>query len=98
VGFARFVEGVLRLDHPHVRPQSDYIADDAGRVVVDAVGRYERMTEDAMALLRAVGISHPLQHRNPPLRDRRGIVWPEELRARAIERYRDDFRILGYDP
>lgn len=98
VGFARFVEGALRLDHPHVRPQVEYIVDAAGRISVDALGRYERFGDDARSLLSSVGVHRSLEHRNPPLRARHGIEWPAELRARAIERYGDDFRILGYEP
>jgi len=97
-GFPRFVEGVLRLDHPHVRPQVEYITDATGRIAVDRLFRYERLAEDARDLFAWLGAQCVLEHRNPRLRDRDGIVWPEDLRRRAIERYRLDFKVLDYEP
>jgi hypothetical protein len=96
--FATFVDRVLRLDHPHVRPQVDYIVGADGAVAVDRLFRFERLADDAREIMSECGVPGRLEHRNPPVRDRAGIAWPEELRQRACERYRDDFAILGYEP
>lgn len=96
--FPTFVDAVLRLDHPHVRPQVEYLVGDNGVIAVDRVLRFERLADDARAIMSECRVRGRLEHRNPPVRDRAGITWPEELRLRACERYRDDFAVLGYEP
>jgi hypothetical protein len=103
-------EGVLRWKLDPERPyqyhvdtsierQSDYLIDLQGRVVVDFIGRYERLEADFAEACRRIGIPPPaLPHRRQSVdraRDFRGYYTAET--AELVAHYfRRDIEILGY--
>jgi len=98
VGFEEFVAGAVRLDHPHVRPQSEFILRGDGSVAVDEVGRFERLHADFSRICGRFGISAELPHRNPAHRSlREGEITPR-ARELVAGRYATDFEAFGYEP
>ena len=49
----------------HFRPQADFILAPDGTVMVDFVGRYERIGEDFSIIARRLGVRGALQAHNP---------------------------------
>ena len=81
-----------------LRPQVDYIMDDAGQPLVDFVGRFETLAEDFATICGRIGIPTPrLPHLNRAAQ--RG-PYREYLDARArdfiAESYAEDIARFGY--
>jgi len=107
VGFEGFLHWKLDPDRPYqyhvdtsIELQTDYLVDLHGKVVVDFIGRYERLPEDFADACRQIGIPSPALPHQRQARDRkqdyRGYYSDEtaELVARHFAR---DIEILGYD-
>ncbi len=79
--------------------QSDYLIDLRGQVVVDFIGRYERLEEDFAEACRRIGIRQPpLPHERRATdrrKDYRGY-YTDESAALVAEHFRRDIEILGY--
>jgi hypothetical protein len=79
--------------------QSDYLIDLHGNVVVDFIGRYERLEDDFAEACRRMGIPEPaLPHRRRAAdrrRDYRGYYTPQSAELVA-EHFRRDIELLGY--
>lgn len=79
--------------------QSDYVIDLHGQVIVDFVGRYERLEEDFAEACRRIGIPvPPLPHRRRATdreHDYRRYYTPE-TRALVAERFQPDVEMFGY--
>jgi hypothetical protein len=104
--FAGFLRWKLDPERPYqyhidtsIELQSDYLIDLHGQVVVDFIGRYERLPEDYAEACRRIGIPPPaLPHERRATdrkKDHRGYYTDEtaELVARHFQR---DIEILGY--
>ena len=98
VGFEEFVTRAVPLNHPHLRPQSEFIVRGDGSVAVDEVGRFEHLSEDFLRICGTLGIAAKLPHRNPANR----FLGEEAITLRARElvaaRYVSDFAAFGYEP
>jgi hypothetical protein len=77
--------------------QLDYISDEAGTVIVDFVGRYERFNQDAGVVLQKLGLGPaPLPHENQSdHRDYRSY-YTDDTRRLVAERYARDIEHFGY--
>ena len=104
--FEAFLRHKLDPDRPYqyhldtsIELQSDYVIDLHGNVIVDFVGRYERLEEDFAEACRRIEIpAPPLPHRRRATdrqRDYRGYYTPE-TRALVAERFRPDVEMFGY--
>jgi len=104
--FESFLRWKLDPERPYqyhvdtsIERQSDYLIDLQGQVVVNFIGRYERLDADFAEACRQIGISTPaLPHRRQSsdrARDYRSYYTAEtaELVARHFER---DIEVLGY--
>ncbi len=104
--FAAFLRWKLDPERPYqyhidtsIESQTDYLIDLSGRVVVDFIGRYERLGEDFAEACRRIGMPAPALPHQRQARDRqkdyRGYYTDEtaELVARYFAR---DIEILGY--
>jgi hypothetical protein len=104
--FAAFLRWKLDPERPYqyhidtsIESQTDYLIDLSGRVVVDFIGRYERLGEDFAEACRRIGLPAPALPHQRQARDRqkdyRGYYTDEtaELVARHFAR---DIEILGY--
>jgi hypothetical protein len=104
--FVAFLRWKLDPERPYqyhidtsIESQTDYLIDLSGRVVVDFIGRYERLGEDFAEACRRIGLPAPALPHQRQARDRqkdyRGYYTDEtaELVARHFAR---DIEILGY--
>jgi hypothetical protein len=104
--FASFLRWKFDPERPYqyhidtsIELQSDYLVDLHGKIIVDFVGRYERLLGDFHAACERIGIPTPeMPHRRQAAdrqRDYRGYYTAEtaELVARHFEQ---DIRLLGY--
>jgi hypothetical protein len=104
--FEAFLRWKLDPERPYqyhidtsIESQTDYLIDLSGRVVVDFIGRYERLGEDFAEACRRIGMPAPALPHQRQARDRqkdyRGYYTDEtaELVARHFAR---DIEILGY--
>jgi hypothetical protein len=79
--------------------QSDYLIDLRGNLVVDFIGRYERLEDDFAEACRRIGIPAPaLPHRRQATdrsRDYRSY-YDEATAALVAERFAADIALLDY--
>jgi hypothetical protein len=79
--------------------QTDYLVDLHGQVVVDFIGRYERLREDFAESCRRIGIREPtLPHQrraNDRSKDYRGY-YTEETAEMVARHFAPDIEMLGY--
>ena len=60
----------------HFRPQADFLCDDDGTVMVDFVGRFERLARDFAAVADRIGVQRSLEQRLNVGRKRNAAVEP----------------------
>lgn len=99
--FSAFIRDPEFLDSLAGRPQAEWVCDDAGRTIVDFVGRYEDLTAGIHVVAERTGLpvaSVPVL--NPSRRERRADDLPESESDYAFlhATYRRDFELFSYDP
>lgn len=88
------------LYHPVFRPQSWYLCDWAGNVMVDFLGHYESLDKDFCVVAEQLGIpaSLPVLNRTTTTTGPRSIDRRTPMAMEAIARiYADDYRLLKYE-
>jgi len=104
--FESFLRYKLDVERPYqyhidtsIDLQSDYVIDLHGKVIVDFVGRYERLEEDFAEACRRIGIAMPdLPHRRRAAdreRDYRGY-YTNQTRELVAKHFRPDIEMFGY--
>jgi hypothetical protein len=104
--FADFLRWKLDPERPYqyhvdtsIELQSDYLIDLHGQVIVDFIGRYERLEDDFAEACRRIGIPAPaLPHRRQAKdrgRDYRSY-YDDVTAALVAERFQADIALLGY--
>jgi hypothetical protein len=80
------------------RPQSDQLCDRQGRLLVDALGRFEHLEEDFASLLQQVGLTaRRLPHKRCSQRPRDYRPHYDDRTAeRVATHYQDDITRFGY--
>jgi hypothetical protein len=83
----------------HFLPQTDWISNPAGRLMVNFVGYFERLDDDFQTIARKIGVSVELQKRNVVARGRKDFrnFYNSETRKIVSRVYERDIRLLGYD-
>jgi hypothetical protein len=77
--------------------QLDYISDDRGRLIVDFVGRYERIEEDARTIFDRLGVNGvPLPHENRSSHRDYRHYYTDVTRRIVAQRYARDIEYFGY--
>ena len=79
--------------------QSDYVIDLHGRIIVDFIGRYERLEKDFQEVCRRIGIETPkLPHRRKAT-DRRPYqeYYNQRTKALVAEHFKKDIELFGYE-
>lgn len=105
-GFDDFVLNWLGRNANHRRyvhfiPQSEFITDRAGRVLVDRIGAYEDLDGFLGQLSRDWGITFNIGHMNTTSYGTNDVVWNAltiESRSVLGRLYADDFRLGNYNP
>ncbi len=104
--FGPFLRWKLDPERPYqyhvdtsIELQSDYLVDLHGEIVVDFIGRYERLEEDFAEACRRIGIRQPpLPHKRQATdraRDYRAY-YTDETAARVAKHFALDIERLGY--
>jgi hypothetical protein len=104
--FASFIRWKLDPHRPYqfhvdtsIELQSDYLVDLHGNVIVDFIGRYERLHEDFAEACKRIGIATPeLPHRREAkdrAKDYRGY-YDDDLTALVAERFQRDIALFNY--
>ena len=95
-------EGRLQHDDHinHWRPQSDWLTDDRGQIIVDFIGRVETMDEDFQTIARRLDLSAgslPIvnQSRDPEEHSYEK-EFTENARRIVTDHYQEDIRRFGY--
>jgi len=80
--------------------QTDYLIDLGGKLVVDFIGRYERLEEDFAEACRRIGIAAPsLAHKRRATdreRDYRGY-YRDQTAELVAQHFKRDIELLGYE-
>jgi hypothetical protein len=95
------VTAALRSHDPmtwerHVRPQHLFLLSDEGELMVDFIGRFERLERDWSRLSAMTQIDIELGRENPSLEYRPIVVQRSEYQA-LCGLYEQDFKLLGYE-
>ncbi len=69
--FSEFIRHPLVRDDPGMKPQSSFVYDDQGQLMIDFVGRFEQLDQDLGTILRNIGL--------PP----RDVPWKNASNAEA---------------
>lgn len=96
--FEEFVVRAVRLDHPHLRPQLEFLQGDDGSLAVQEIGRFESLQQDFARICGAINVRAMLPHRNRGVRPRRADMFTARALALVAERYKCDFEAFGYQP
>ena len=103
--FDRDPQAAMRrvLAHPqnqsavHYRPQSDFVTDEAGRIIVSALCRAERLQQDFAEVCTRVGLPLPvLEQRNASVHRPYAEYYDDELREAVAALYREDIARFDY--
>lgn len=100
--FDSFVRKGLRrpeiLSWVHFRPQADFILSADGTVMVDFVGRYERLRDDFSIVARRLGVEAIVPARNASDHEHFSSYYTPELARTVAHIYDRDVRAFGYQP
>jgi len=104
--FEGFLRWKLDPDRPYqyhidtsIELQSDYLIDLHGQVVVDFIGRYERLPEDYAEACRRIGIPAPALPHERRASDRKKdyrTYYTDETAELVARRFARDIELLGY--
>lgn len=99
--FSDFIRDERFLTSLAGRPQADWVCDDAGRCIVDFIGRYESLAADVRTVAVRLGLSTAgFGLENPSPADPSpcdNCVSPDDY-AFVHDVHRRDFEMFGYDP
>lgn len=80
-----------------LRPQTEYICDNDGNLMVDYVGEYEQLEESYRKICDRTGVPYSnLESVNVTTRDSCKPQLDDELKALVRQRYLTDFELLDY--
>lgn len=99
--FGEFIRHEKFLASRNSWPQADWVCDEAGRSIVDFVGRFEDLGAEVRTVATRLGLpSGDLGVHNPSKSDRPlASVFNDEDDYRYVhDLYRRDFEMFGYDP
>lgn len=104
--FASFLRWKLDPERPYqyhidtsITQQSDYLIDLRGTIIIDFIGRYERLTDDFATICERIGIPpQPLPHRRQATDRRRDYrAYYDDTTAELIaHHFARDIALLGY--
>jgi len=104
--FDRFVKKLIDdrtyrkqvMQWQHFRPQSDYLCDRSGSVIVDFVGRFENLKNDFDEVCRKLEIEVELPHRRPTKTRRPYMEQYDKCSIDLVsELYHTDIKQFGYN-
>lgn len=98
--FERYLDWVLATPSPYpkgaTKHQYETLADDAGRLLVDYVGRYETLAQDFAQVCQQVGLTVELPHLNSSRHSNYRAYYNERSRQMVAEHFATDIHLFGY--
>lgn len=76
--------------------QLDYLTDKDGALLVNDIGRFENMAEDAKRALEKIGVNETLPRKNASRHDHYSTWYNDKTRAIVEERFARDIAAFGY--
>jgi hypothetical protein len=80
----------------HFIPQTHFICNDKGLVLVDFIGKFENLKQDIGKLEKELNLEIILPHLNSNKKEHYLSVYTDEMLEKVKEFYVDDFKILVY--
>jgi hypothetical protein len=99
--FSAFIRNPHLVEHAvGMQPQTGWILDEHGEMMVDFIGKVETINEDFKAVCDKIKIKYsPLGVHNRSRNHKKNrFPGTERDRSYLYERYKSDFEALGYDP
>lgn len=98
--FSQFIRSEFLSKDQGAQPQARSLTDRSGKLMVDFVGKFERMSEDWQKVCDRVGINSKLPHRNQSDRRFENVkrYWNQDDLEFATKKYREDLLLFGYHP
>ncbi len=94
--FKRYLALVPEREHVQWMPQTAFLYDRKGDLLVHDVLRFERFEEEARTLFARLGISAALPHEKRGERAEFASYYDDEAREMVAELYADDIRAFAY--
>lgn len=96
--FAQYIEAAALSDHVQLTPQVDFVNDENGLSIVDFIGRFETLKEDAQRIFSRIGIQNMiLPHTQRSLREKDyRSYYTAETRDRVAQIYERDIALFKY--
>ncbi len=91
--FERFLEFTVARDHGH---QHSRLTDRDGTLLVDFLGRFERLQADFARICQRIGVDVPLGHEHRSQRDHYSAYYNARTQAMIAEHYSQDIEMFGY--
>jgi hypothetical protein len=104
--FTEFIQWKLQTDRDYqyhidtsIELQSDYLIDLKGRVIVDFIGRYEKLNDDFEQACRSIGIPAPALPHKRQARDRKAYqkYYTDETARMVADYFKADIEMFGYN-
>ena len=76
--------------------QKDFITSPNDEVIVDFIGRYEKLTEDFLHVCKVLNLNASLPHLNKSSRRKYESYYNAETRRIVEEHFREDIELFGY--
>lgn len=95
---AQYLAAISRSDHVQVMPQLNFLRDGNGTMLVDLIGRFETLAQDAREIFRRIGIDDAVMPHEAKSDRRSGYrdYYDDETRERVTELYAEDIAHFGY--
>jgi hypothetical protein len=77
-------------------PQVRWVSDDAGRCIVDFIGRFESLADDFAEVCRRIGVEAVLPHVKTTSHGHYREAYDDETRALVAARFAPDIEAYGY--
>jgi hypothetical protein len=96
--FKTYLRLIRTAAHVQWEPQHAILCDDAGKLLVDDLGRYETFAIDVARMLARLDMTAPLSHANRSERAPLDHYYDSEAIDMVAEMYAEDIRLFGYAP
>lgn len=77
--------------------QSEYITDKEGKLIVDFIGRFERLNDDFQYICRQIGIEETLSHVNHSKESGYQNAYDSVCKDMIYKHYKRDIELFGYE-
>ena len=81
----------------HFVPQSEFICNKNGEILVDFVGRFENLNDDLNSISRKIKKELALEHHNKNFKKDYKKIYNQEMKTKVYEVYKKDFVLFNYN-